>query len=203
MAAIGDSPNQPTASRAHMAAVPTFAVSFPASTRRTTLEQLSDSVREQWAGGRTTRPSSSTTPARIIRWSACRPWRRPIRISAFRQSSQSRLRRLLQAGRQGGNRNLCHDAHLLMQVGVVLPAATATNAITTMRNTLRIPTQRPLWLGCTTKSAARAHSIKVTQPTSPAPIRLTLGDNSGCRSHEANSDVDRHGPPLRDGRLRR
>ena len=88
---------------------------------------------KQWSGGRTTRPSSSTTPARIIRWSACRPWRRPIRISAFRQSSQSRLRRLLQAGRQGGNRNLCHDAHLLMEVGGVLPAATATNAITTMR----------------------------------------------------------------------
>jgi hypothetical protein len=160
MAAIGDSPNQPTASRAHMAAVPTFAVSFPASTRRTTLEQLSDSVRE--AMGRrenyeTILINDASTDHTLERM---QPWRRPIRISAFRQSSQSRLRRLLQAGRQGGNRNLCQDAHLLMEVGVVLPAATATNAITTMRNTLRIPTQRPLWLGCTTKSAATVGRIQ-------------------------------------------
>ena len=76
-----------------------------------------------------------------------------------------------------------------------------------MRNTLRVPNQKPLWFGCTTKSAASAHSIKVTatnqRHNAPYPFRLTLGDNSGCRSHEANSDVDRHDPPLRDGRLRR
>jgi hypothetical protein len=43
------------------------------------------------------------------------------------------------------------------------------------------------------------------QPTasSPVPIRLTLGDNTGSRSYEANSDVYRDGSPLRDGRLRR
>jgi glycosyltransferase involved in cell wall biosynthesis len=143
-----------------MTAKPTFAFVIPCFNEQDNVAATVGSVRE--AMGRRENyeiilVNDASTDHTLERM---QPWRRPIRISAFRQSSQSRLRRLLQAGRPGGNRNLCQDAHLLMEVGVVLPAATATNAITTMRNTLRIPTQRPLWLGCTTKSAATVGRIQ-------------------------------------------
>jgi hypothetical protein len=70
------------------------------------------------------------------------------------------------------------------------------NAITTMRNTLRVPTRRPLSLGCTTKSNASAHHDRgCTYCLGAALVGAAeaeidrIVDNAGCRDRPPRGRV--------------